>query len=75
MVYDFGLKYANLHKSGHFRQCGTGTTLVGTGTTHILYGGTGTTCIGTDTDLLLYGGTGTTLFWYRYHFKIFAQKC
>ena len=51
-MYDFGLKYAKLHKSGPFGHCGTGTTLFGTGTSLILLGGTGT-------DWLLLGGTGT----------------
>ena len=59
-VYDFRLNYMKSQQSGHFGSCGTGTTLFGTGTIHILYGGTGTTCIGTGTDWVLLGGTGTT---------------
>ena len=57
-----------LRNFGHFRQCGTGTTLFGTGTIHIMYGGTDT-C----TDWVLLGGTGTTLFWYRYHFVVLPR--
>ena len=67
-MYDFKLKYAKLHNSGHFGHCDTGTALIGTGTDLVLLGGTGTACTGTGTDWLLLGGTGTALFWYRYHF-------
>ena len=59
-MYDLGLNYMKLRKSGHFGQCGTGTTLFGTGTKHILHGGTGTDTIGTGTNWVLLGGTGTT---------------
>ena len=40
MVYEFGLKYAKLQKSGHFGHYGTGTS---TDTKWVLLGGTGTT--------------------------------
>ena len=55
-MYDFRLNYAKLQKSGHFGSCGTGTTVFGTGTKHILLDGTGTACLGTGTKWVLYGG-------------------
>ena len=73
-MYEFGLKYAKLQKSGLLDTMVLVTTMFGTGTKHILYGGTGTTFLGTGTKWVLHGGTVTTLFWYQYHLMVLPRN-